>query len=174
MTGLNGSGDGPWGGPRDGPLALARTMADAVESLANLWEAAAQGASPRLSPHQLRALQTLERDPGLNLTALAGAMDIGPPTASRLCDRLEAAGLLERESHPRNRRVVRLRLTRQGRQALEEVAWRRSRRLAAVLGAMEPAGREALGRGLQGFLDAQDAGTGKREAGTGKEDGTGS
>ncbi|WP_406432853.1 MarR family winged helix-turn-helix transcriptional regulator [Streptomyces sp. NBC_00631] len=147
-------------------MALAQAMADAVDSLATLWAVAAQGASPRLSPHQLRALRTLEREPGLNLTALAGAMDIGPPTASRLCDRLEAAGLVERESHPRNRRVVRLHLTRQGRQALEEVARRRTRRLAVVLGAMDPAEREALGRGLRGFLDAQDTRTGE-ENGTG-------
>ncbi|MEV5955220.1 MarR family transcriptional regulator [Streptomyces sp. NPDC051987] len=164
MTGLEGSEDGRSGGPRDGPLAVARTMADAVDSLADLWSGAAHSASPRLSPHQLRALRTLEREPGINLTALAVAMDIGPPTASRLCDRLEAAGLLERESHPRNRRAVRLRLTRQGRQALDDVTWRRSRRLALVLGAMRPAEREALELGLRGFLAARNAGPGTEDS----------
>ncbi|MGW7543526.1 MarR family winged helix-turn-helix transcriptional regulator [Streptomyces sp. NPDC054770] len=137
-------------------MALALSMADAVDSLMNLWSAAAQAASLPLSPHQLRALRILEGRPGLNLTALAVGMDIGMPAASRLCDRLEAAGLLERELHPGNRRAVRLRLTRQGRQALDEVAWHRSRRLAAVLGAMEPAEREALEQGLEGFLAARD------------------
>ncbi|MFF4117293.1 MarR family winged helix-turn-helix transcriptional regulator [Streptomyces sp. NPDC001714] len=147
-------------------MALAVSMADAVESLTALWSVAAQGARVRLSPHQLRALRIMEGEPGLNLTALAVRMDIGLPAASRLCDRLAAAGLLERELHPRNRRAVRLHLTRPGRQALDEVAWRRSRRLAAALGAMEPAELEALGRGLRGFLAAQDDRPGE-------EDGTG-
>ncbi|MGW1618813.1 MarR family transcriptional regulator [Streptomyces sp. NPDC002172] len=156
MTGLSGSGDSRSSGPSDGLMALAVSMADAVEGLTTLWSVAAQGARVRLSPHQLRALRITEGEPGLNLTALAVRMDVGLPAASRLCDRLEAAGLLERELHPRNRRAVRLHATRQGRQALEEVACRRSRRLAVALGAMEPAEAEALGRGLRGFLAALD------------------
>ncbi|MFK0160306.1 MarR family winged helix-turn-helix transcriptional regulator [Streptomyces sp. NPDC090499] len=160
MTGLSGAGDGRSGRPPDDLTALAVSMADAVEGLTTLWSVAAQGASVRLSPHQLRALRIMAGEPGLNLTAVAARMDIGLPAASRLCDRLEAAGLLERELHPRNRRVVRLHVTRQGRQALDEVAHRRSRRLAAALGAMEPADAEALGRGLRGFLTALDGGPG--------------
>ncbi|MEU9408365.1 MarR family transcriptional regulator [Streptomyces sp. NPDC048281] len=159
MTGLSGSGDDRSDGPPDGLLALAVSMADAVEGLTTLWSVAAQGARVRLSPHQLRALQIMEAEPGLNLTALAVRTDVGLPAASRLCDRLEAAGLLERELHPRNRRAVRLHVTRQGRQALEEVAGRRARRLAVALGAMEPAEAEALGRALRGFLAALDGRT---------------
>jgi DNA-binding MarR family transcriptional regulator len=82
-------------------------------------------------------------------------MDIGPPTASRLCDRLEAAGLLERLLHPHRRREVQLVLTGRGRQVLNEVAARRSQALAAVLAAMEPGERAALSGGLRAFLSAQ-------------------
>lgn len=128
-----------------------------MDLLTHLWSDAAQSANLRLSPHQLRALRILEDEPGLNLTALAVGMRIGLPTASRLCDRLEAAGLLERVLHPHKRREVRLLLTRQGHRLLDEVAVRRARALAIVLGAMEPAEREALGQGLQGFLAAQAA-----------------
>lgn len=131
-------------------------LADAVDCLAHLWSEAAQRASLRLSPHQLRALRILEEEPGLNLTALAVGMEIGLPTASRLCDRLEAAGLLERVLHPRKRREVRLLLTRQGHRILDEVASRRAHALAVVLGAMKPAEREALRQGLQGFLATQN------------------
>ncbi|MFE9448046.1 MarR family winged helix-turn-helix transcriptional regulator [Streptomyces sp. NPDC006739] len=166
MTGLSDSGDGRAGGPRDGPMSLALAIADAVEGLTNLWSAAAQGAGLGLSPQQLRALRTLEAEPGLNLTALAVGLDMGLPTASRLCDRLEAAGLLQRVLHPRKRREVRLFLTGRGGAALDEVAARRSRALAVVLDAMEPAEREALGRGLQGFLAAWD-GTADGPDGTG-------
>ncbi|MFD8201739.1 MarR family winged helix-turn-helix transcriptional regulator [Streptomyces sp. NPDC003470] len=158
MTRLSGPGDESAGGSGDGPLALALEIADAVESLTHLWTVAAQGASLRLSPHQLRALRILESEPGLNLTALAHRMEMGLPTGSRLCDRLEAAGLLERVLHPRKRRELELRLTGHGRQVLDEVAARRSQALAAVLAAMEPAAREALHHGLPGFLAARNRG----------------
>ncbi|MEU3412722.1 MULTISPECIES: MarR family winged helix-turn-helix transcriptional regulator [unclassified Streptomyces] len=160
MTRLSGSGDDQPSGPGDDPLSVAREVADAVDGLANLWSVAAQGASLRLSPHQLRALRILEAEPGLNLTALAEGMEIGPPTASRLCDRLEAAGLLERLLHPHKRREVQLVLTGRGRQVLNEVAELRSQALAAVLAGMRPADREALSRGMRGFLTARD-GTGR-------------
>jgi DNA-binding MarR family transcriptional regulator len=156
---LSGFGDDE-ASERDAELvSLALEIADAVDSLANLWSVAAQGASLRLSPHQLRALRILESEPGLNLTALAEGMETGLPTASRLCDRLEAAGLLERVLHPHKRREVQLHLTGHGRQVLGEVASRRSQALAAVLAAMDPADREALSRGMRAFLTAQDGAT---------------
>jgi DNA-binding MarR family transcriptional regulator len=158
VTRLSGSGDDSASGSGDDPFALALEIADAVESLTNLWTVAAQGASLRLSPHQLRALRVLESEPGLNLTALAERMEMGPPTASRLCDRLEAAGLLERVLHPRKRREVQLRLTGTGRQMLDEVASRRAHALAAVLAAMDPPVRESLHRGMPGFLAARNRG----------------
>jgi DNA-binding MarR family transcriptional regulator len=151
---------GDTGGPGEKALSLAREMSDAVDGLAHLWSTAAQGASMRLSAHQLRALRILESGPGLNLTALAEGMEIGLPTASRLCDRLEAAGLLERVLHPRKRREVQLHLTGHGRQVLIEVALHRSHALAVVLAAMEPAEREALIRGMRAFLSAQEGGQG--------------
>jgi DNA-binding MarR family transcriptional regulator len=160
VTRLSGSGDDSASadGSGDASLAIALQIADAVESLTNLWTVAAQGASLRLSPHQLRALRVLESEPGLNLTALADRMEMGLPTASRLCDRLEAAGLLERVLHPRKRREVQLRLTGNGRQMLDEVASRRAHALAAVLAAMDAPVREALHRGMPGFLAARNRG----------------
>ena len=137
-------------------MALAREISDAVDRLTNLWSVAAQGARLRLSPHQLRALRILEATPGLNLTALSENMDIGLPTASRLCDRLEAAGLLERVLHPQKRREVQLNLTGHGRQVLGEVSARRSHALASVLATMDRAERSALSRGLRGFRAAQE------------------
>ncbi|WP_437074768.1 MarR family winged helix-turn-helix transcriptional regulator [Streptomyces sp. enrichment culture] len=155
MTRLSDSGDDRASGSGGDPLSLALEIADAVDGLANLWSQASQEASLRLSPHQLRALRILESEPGLNLTALAEGMEIGAPTASRLCDRLEAAGLLERVLHPHKRREVQLNLTRRGRQVLDEVAASRSDALAEVLAAMEPGEREALGRGMRAFMAAQ-------------------
>ncbi|MFB9465054.1 MarR family winged helix-turn-helix transcriptional regulator [Streptomyces cinereospinus] len=152
MTHPGGPGDGQADGPADGPRAVALEIAEAVENLANLWSLSAQAAVLRLSLHQLRALRALEVTPGLNLTGLAERLDIGLPTASRLCDRLEAAGLLERALHPRNRREVRLSLTTHGRRVLGDVAERRARALGEALAGMAPDERAALSRGLRAFL----------------------
>ncbi|MFF8873335.1 MarR family winged helix-turn-helix transcriptional regulator [Streptomyces massasporeus] len=157
VTHLCGPGDDDATGPCDGPEAVAREIADAVESLTGLWSMAAQEAALRLSLHQLRALRALEAAPDLNLTALAERLDIGLPTASRLCDRLEAAGLLERALHPDNRREVRLALTAQGQHVLDDVATRRSHALAAALTAMEPAELIVLRRGMHAYLAARNA-----------------
>jgi DNA-binding MarR family transcriptional regulator len=143
VTHLDGADHDQAKGPGHGPEAVAREIADAVESLADLWAVAAQEAALRLSLHQLKALRAVAREPGLNLTALAERLDIGMPTASRLCDRLEAAGLLERGSHPFSRREVQLGLTLPGRQVLNDVAGRRAQALTAVLEGMEPADRVA-------------------------------
>ncbi|MFH9013055.1 MarR family winged helix-turn-helix transcriptional regulator [Streptomyces sp. NPDC017943] len=155
MTGFGGPGDHRARGPGEGPEAVASQIADAVDSLAALWTVAAQEASLRLSPHQLRALRAVQTAPGLNLTALAERLDIGLPTASRLCDRLAAAGLLERAPHPDTRREVQLRLTTHGHNVLSDVAARRTHALTVAVAAMRPAERDALRRGLRAFLAAQ-------------------
>ncbi|WP_069768819.1 MarR family winged helix-turn-helix transcriptional regulator [Streptomyces sp. LUP30] len=157
MTHLDGADNDQAEGPGHGPRTVAREIADAVESLTDLWTVAAQEATLRLSLHQLKALRAVAEAPGLNLTALAERLDIGMPTASRLCDRLEAAGLLERGTHPFSRREVQLRLTLSGRQVLNDVAGRRTQALSAVMAAMEPADRVALRRGLQALHTARAA-----------------
>ncbi|MFI9648221.1 MarR family winged helix-turn-helix transcriptional regulator [Streptomyces sp. NPDC052040] len=134
---------------------LARQVADAVDSLVALWTGAVEAVTPRLSSHQLKALTAVRQRSELNLTALAEILGIALPAASRLCDRLEAAGLLERVSHPRNRRELQLRVTAHGRKALTEIADRRSASLAEVLAAMSPAQRAALEQGLHAFRAAR-------------------
>ncbi|MFF3334014.1 MarR family winged helix-turn-helix transcriptional regulator [Streptomyces sp. NPDC002888] len=166
MTRLGDPGDERVRGSGDGAEAVALEIADAVESLTNLWALAAQQAALRLSPHQLRALRALESSPGLNLTALAERLETGLPTASRLCDRLAAAGLLERALHPERRREVRLALTPHGRNVLGEIAERRAQALATALAQMGPAERAALHRGMRAFLAAQDGGVPPPAAGS--------
>jgi DNA-binding MarR family transcriptional regulator len=139
------------------PRELARQVADATEGLVTLWISAAEVVTPRLSRHQLKALTAVRHRSELNLTALAETLGIALPAASRLCDRLEAAGLLERVIHPLNRRELQLRVTAQGRRVLAEVAECRTTSLAAVLATMTPAQRTALERGLQAFREAQEA-----------------
>ncbi|POX63186.1 MarR family transcriptional regulator [Streptomyces sp. Ru62] len=163
MTRLGGAG-GDRTDLADGLVAAALGVGDAVELLATLWSSAAQDVDLPLSPHQLRALRALEAAPGLNLTALAERLGIGLPTASRLCDRLEAAGLLERSPRSRDRREVRLELTAHARRVLGDVARRRARALATALRRMGPDDRAALTQGLRALRAVLDGGAPARGA----------
>ncbi|MBZ3901310.1 MULTISPECIES: MarR family winged helix-turn-helix transcriptional regulator [Streptomyces] len=124
-----------------GPADLDRQVLDAVENLVPLWFSAVEDVVPRLSPRQILALRAIRRRPELNLTALAEQLGVGLPTASRLCDRLEAAGLLQRCVHLDDRREVRLLVTERGHGFLVEVTERLSARLGDVLAALPAAER---------------------------------
>ncbi|MFE9680534.1 MarR family winged helix-turn-helix transcriptional regulator [Streptomyces sp. NPDC002701] len=136
------------------PDNVADHVLDAVESLVMLWFAAAEDLTPRMSTRQLLALQTVRRLPELNLTALAEHLGIALPTASRLCDRLEAAGLLQRTVQPHNRREVQLVVTSQGRRLLADVTELRALCLTTVFDAMAQSERDSLQHGLRAFHHA--------------------
>jgi len=60
---------------------------------------------------QWKVLFRLSRQPGLRQIELADILDVEPITLSRIIDRLEEAGLVERRSDPADRRAWRLELT---------------------------------------------------------------
>jgi DNA-binding MarR family transcriptional regulator len=60
---------------------------------------------------QWKVLFRLERVPGLRQIELADMLDIEPITLSRIVDRLEEAGLVERVADPADRRAWRLHVT---------------------------------------------------------------
>jgi DNA-binding MarR family transcriptional regulator len=60
---------------------------------------------------QWKVLLKLTRKPGLRQTELADMLDVEPITLSRLVDRLEEAGLVERAADPADRRAWRLHVT---------------------------------------------------------------
>lgn len=120
-------------------------------ALVALFEAARVEATTHLSASQLQALLVVEEDEGLNLRTLADRLGVILSSASRLCDRLIAAGMLDREPGPNDRREVCLTLTPAGRDLLGGLRDDRRRRLDEVLTGMTPAGREALLRGLREF-----------------------
>ncbi|MEV4145638.1 MarR family transcriptional regulator [Amycolatopsis sp. NPDC049691] len=138
----------------------------ALASLAELFEAVLEGVrdiSPRpLSVSQLRAVVALDRHDGVNLRELAEQLDSTPPLVSRLCDRLEAVGFLERLPSARSRRELTLRLSDRGRAYLRDLRARRRENVEALLAKMSPAGRSALAAGLREYralADGESAGT---------------
>ncbi len=127
---------------------------DAALALLATWDAAREQATHRLSWPQLSALMVVERDEGINLRGLAGRLNMILSSASRLCDRLVAAGLVERVPGRSDRREIALYLTPSSRQLLEELRAARRALLGTVLDRMSPVGRAALIRGLTEFADA--------------------
>ncbi|MER7859360.1 MULTISPECIES: MarR family transcriptional regulator [Amycolatopsis] len=134
------------------------TVAAAVTETAELLEIMferAREASPRpLSTSQVRAVVALDHHDGLNLRALADVLGSTPPLVSRLCDRLEAVGFLERLPSSASRREITLRLSDRGRAYLRDLRARRRESLQAVLAKLTPETRAALATGLREFREA--------------------
>ncbi|OEJ37502.1 hypothetical protein AR457_32170 [Streptomyces agglomeratus] len=144
--------------PDDASGEFAAHVAEAAEAVVSTWTRATLGASPRLSALQLEALLIARRHPGINLTGLAGEVGAAPPAVSRLCDRLEAAGLLRREPAPVSRREIGLVLTAQGHGLIDALFARRYAMFRAVLSRMPAAEREQLLAGLLAFSKAARSG----------------
>ncbi|MFH9863971.1 MarR family transcriptional regulator [Streptomyces sp. NPDC017202] len=125
--------------------------ATAAELLEVLW---GRASTAPVSASQLRVLLILEHHEGINLRTLADALASTPPSASRLCDRLQAAGFVERTVGRSDRREVRLYLSGRGTAFLADLRARREKVLRAVLDQMSPAQRAALLQGLEAFCDA--------------------
>jgi MarR family transcriptional regulator, transcriptional regulator for hemolysin len=70
---------------------------------------------------QWKVLLHLTRKPGLRQVELAELLDVEPITLSRIIDRLEQAGLVERASDPADRRAWRLQVTAQARPLIEKL-----------------------------------------------------
>ncbi|WP_063788106.1 MarR family winged helix-turn-helix transcriptional regulator [Streptomyces sp. XY66] len=126
----------------------------AADLLAVLHARGQDGVEPAVSPSQLRALLAVEGAEGVNLRTLGDVLGSRPPSVTRLCDRLEAMGLLTRSPHPSRRREVEVRLTPQGRALLDERRAIRVRELSAVLGRMAPEAVNSLVAGLEAFREA--------------------
>jgi len=64
-----------------------------------------------LTMTQWRAIAHLLRHPGINQAMLAEILEVTPITLTRLIDRMEDAGWIERQRDPNDRRAVQLHLT---------------------------------------------------------------
>ncbi|MBL7254379.1 MarR family winged helix-turn-helix transcriptional regulator [Paractinoplanes lichenicola] len=125
-----------------------------VDALVSVLESAGLGHGPTVPPAQLRVLAIVAGNQHTNMSRLAEALEVVPSSASRLCDRLEATGLLRRVPDPRDRREVRLLLTPAARRLLDELRERRRQALGEVLGRMSADDRQELVRSLRAFAVA--------------------
>jgi len=134
----------------------AAELAAQAQALVLLWDRAEDSAVPRIPPSQLRVLTVLAWHGPMNLNRLSLELGAIPSSASRLCDRLEAAGLIQRQVSVGSRREVTLSLSVQGRRRLDAFAATRSADFAAVMDRMSPRARTALLEGLRQFSAAAE------------------
>ena len=89
-------------------------------------------------------LGRLDREGEHRLSELAAAEGVTQPAMTQLVSRLERDGLAERRGDPADRRVVLVRVTAAGREAVARRRAARVERMAALLPALPPADREAI------------------------------
>ena len=115
----------------------------------------------RLQEHVLRAIG--ERG-AVDVSEIAGMLEIGRPTASQLLGTMEGRGWLERGLRPEDRRRHAVRLTAQGGAMLQEAEARRARRIAAVLQALTAEERAQVVRLAERLVEVLAAEAGGEEA----------
>jgi DNA-binding MarR family transcriptional regulator len=130
----------------DGDLTLAES---ALGALNQAWEAAVDELGSAVPPAQLRAVLAIGAAAPLSISTLAGHLHASASATSRLCDRLQQAGLITRTAAAPDRRGVLLSLTSAGDRLAAWVRGRRRACLAEILTSMAPAARKALIDGLR-------------------------
>ena len=135
--------------PSEDAAESAAELDGVASALMNIWSSAHSSSDVPVPSAQLRALFVLERGP-VNVSRLADELDALVSSASRLCDRLEASGMLTRD-HGRDRREVTVRLSGDGQALLDRLRARRREELARVLASMPVPARAALLWGLSEF-----------------------
>ncbi|MEV4543587.1 MarR family transcriptional regulator [Micromonospora echinaurantiaca] len=136
------------------PPNLAAAIDAAAEALVGVLDSAVSRHRMVVSPTQLRVLSLIASRPRTNVNRLAELLDVVPSSASRLCDRLEAIGLLRRVADPRDRREVRLVPTAAADDLLRELAERRHQAVQTVLDRMPGRVQHELLLGLLAFGQA--------------------
>ena len=102
---------------------------------------------------QYRALVVLASRGPQRLTDLAGALDVAPSTAGRMCDRLVRKGLVRRHRARADRRSVLVSVTAAGRDVVDQATARRRALIADILRNL-PVGQLEVARALAAFAAA--------------------
>jgi DNA-binding MarR family transcriptional regulator len=132
----------------DSRAALLRAYLDSVtlsEALqTQIWHAA------ELTLVQVRVMRRLARQPQ-SLGQLGIELSLAPPSMTRLVDRLEERGLLQRQRDVDDRRKVVATLTDEGRQLLNAIPFLEGTALRVAVERMQPADRERITVALREF-----------------------
>lgn len=134
---------------RDGAGQLDLDSADSgLGVLLEACERAVEEISSAVPTAQLRALLVIDQAGSLNLNQFAKLLGTSASAASRLCDRMQVAGLLTRDRAAASRREVVLLPTEAGRRLAGWVRQQRRAAVAGLLSEMTADGAQAMTRGL--------------------------
>ena len=104
------------------------------------------GVAGKMTPSKLRALDLLAHEGGMRVGELAAGVGIDDATATRLVDRLEEIGVVERGREPGDRRATTVSLTWTGKELVKAIAAQRQLFFCDVLEALNQREREELVR----------------------------
>ncbi len=89
-----------------------------------------------------------------NLGELAEALDVHPSSATRLCTRLEAKGLITRRPATQSRRELLVSVTPKGRSLVDRVTKRRRREITRIIARIPERDQRVLVHALGVFAEA--------------------
>ncbi|WP_042393192.1 MarR family winged helix-turn-helix transcriptional regulator [Streptacidiphilus carbonis] len=102
----------------------------------------------RLRGAQVELLRLVKRRPGIGVAAAAKELHLAGNSVSTLVNQLVAAGFLEREADPRDRRAALLTVTAAARQRMAEWEARRGELIRRHVAGLPPEDRDALAAAL--------------------------
>ncbi|MBT2899237.1 MarR family transcriptional regulator [Streptomyces sp. McG3] len=126
-----------------------------------MWEHARHTTTAPSSTSQLRLMYVVDREDGIRMRTVCQRLASAPPTVTRMCDRLQAIGFLERMASPDNGREITLQLTPSGKAHLQRIRDQRDTMLHQAINNMTPAERSALATGLAGLRTQLNAAHGE-------------
>ena len=134
--------------------ALAQTFLLASRVLVGVAARSLAGRAEEITLPQFRALVVLAGRGAMRPVDLAEDLAVSSSTVTRLCDRLEAKGLLRRTREASDRRTVQLSLTEPARTLMEQVTKARLDEIGRILRAIPADERLAVVQAMEAFSRA--------------------
>ena len=122
-------------------------LADSARLLRREFDARARAIG--VTRPQWRVLIVLKREEGINQGELAERLEVEAITVGRMVDRLQEAGLVERQADPGDRRAWRLFLTPRSRALMGELGPVSDRMIADMLEGVTSSERESFANYLE-------------------------
>lgn len=131
--------------PTTDPVAVAGRLRLSATRLARILR---RQADTGLTPSQLSALATIEHHGAMTLGALAEHENVAPPSVTKLVNKLEGQGLVQRQASPADGRVALVSLTSAGTGLLSDSRQRKNQWLAVRLSRLTAEERARLADAL--------------------------
>ncbi|GEB49812.1 MULTISPECIES: MarR family winged helix-turn-helix transcriptional regulator [Streptomyces] len=156
--------DEPAGELADEAEEVALAVMEASQLMIEVSARALGAEDESLTLAQLRTLVVLHTGGPVKLASLAGTLGVNPSTATRMTERLERSGFVDRQINPDCRREVVLRLTGAGARLVERTLARRRAEIARWVALIPGRERAELVAGLRALSRAAGGpGTGPGE-----------